>query len=106
MSTVLVNARISQDYRDRAQEVLKQNGMTLSGYLRAVIEHLVNTGQPIELEEEMKQKEREERLKAFYEITEVLERGNFFEGVGDADYRELIGEDRMRKYEQADSVRH
>lgn len=62
MANVMISARVPEDELERAQEVLKANGMTTSGLVRAIIEYVSQTGEVPDLHERIEEARKRERL--------------------------------------------
>ena len=95
MAMTMLSARVPQEELARAQEVLKEKGMTTSQLVRLVIEYVSDTGEVPDLEKWQEEARRRERMDALKSLLDAP-----VEGIGSRDARELLNEGRDERFVQ------
>lgn len=98
MAMTMVSARVPEEQRARAQEVLDREGMTMSDLVRVVIEYVSESGEVPDMQERLEEVKREQRMKVLREVLDYFETENPLRGIGDRDARELINEARDERF--------
>lgn len=98
MAMTMVSARVPEEQRVRAQQVLEREGMTFSDLVRVVVEYVSETGEVPDLKERMDEVRRAERLRVLKETLEYFEQQNPLRGIGNRDAKELINEARAERF--------
>lgn len=94
----MVSARVPEEQRVRAQQVLEREGMTFSDLVRVVVEYVSETGEVPDLRERMDETRRADRLHVLEETLTFFEEQNPLRGIGNRDAKELIDEVRAERY--------
>lgn len=97
MAMTMVSARVPEEQRARAQEVLDREGMTMSDLVRVVIEYVSESGEVPDMQERLEEVKREQRMKVLREVLDYFE-SQPVTGLGDRDARELINEARDERF--------
>lgn len=97
MAMTMVSARVPEEQRARAQEVLDREGMTMSDLVRVVIKYVSESGEVPDMQERLEEVKREQRMKVLREVLDYFE-SQPVTGLGDRDARELINEARDERF--------
>lgn len=98
MAMAMVSARVPEEQLSRAQEVLKENGQTVSDLIRMAIEYTSEAGEVPDWSALSKEAARKERLARLDAALAYFEEENPFEGIGERGAKELLSEARDERY--------
>lgn len=97
MAMKMVSARVPEDQLERAQEVLEQNGQTISDLIRLVVEYTSQMGEVPNLEAQRAELRQRERLDAFREALRYFDEHPVL-SIGDRDAKDLLAEARDERH--------